>query len=543
MQHPAREATTDSWGESAVGSRRLWQGVPGRIHVLVRNNGRLLAQCVAGPRLGVGDDGELPLPGVEPGTRLVEGDRIAIPDGWWARHVDAAGSTTTTTTRVRVLGIGERMWLRPAEDHALELEIVADATTVELDRSWSWLPTRETAIAAVMACCLAAWVGVDVAVSPLRRTAHERIEPDTAIERAVYSITVPPPPSLPTPELPWIDEPAPEDPPARATSRVEAAPPSVASNALPDVAAPKKKRRTRRAREQDAVVGVLSSVDLIGSLDGASGILGGTAEITAFGVREDLAGGETFGVAGGVVIEEVVTEPPTPVVGAPLGDADDPLAPAGVTACKASFAPKPQLELRWVVDATAAMAPARTALAGELARLHRVARTIDPEPRHELMTFAQTRSPLRSVTVAALQSALREPVAEVFGADGELGVDGIDALAAALARPWGPARETLRVVVVVSDSPWISTGTAHDWDEIADRVRDDEVRLVVIGDAGIERLERGDGDEPLWARSGGLALPAGRLRAGRLELADELADLLRNPVCETTLLERIVDDR
>ncbi len=98
-----------------------------------------------------------------------------------------------------------------------------------------------------------------------------------------------------------------------------------------------------------------------------------------------------------------------------------------------------------------------------------------------------------------------------------------------------------RIHVLVS--PWIASGTVHDWSEVTARVKQDDVRVVVIGASSIERLERSSDDEALWSRSGGLALRTSELRAGTLELADAFADLLRNPVCVTTLLETLVDDR
>jgi len=526
-----------------------------------------------GPVVRVGEGGELVVPGLGGVHVLADGPRLHAVPG-------LVGTIAADAATLQVVA-------HPEIEIAIE-RVVPER--IDISRTPA-VPWREAVYGIAFAACVSAFIGVKVAASPLRQKSVQDRDRElvTAWLEEVPIAVVPPlpivelaPPPPSAPQTGNASEPAGDD--GLDDARIET--PEVASNAEVDEKAPPRPKKLRRRQRDDAMVldeitalrgdenyAVLSALgstedNVLGGLIGASiddvegygglgmsGVGVAPAEVPSdsIAVRErepdGVSGGVVGGVPGGVVGGVTGDAVPPQVLPADESDADVE-GVAGKPACELEFDPKPRLDVVFVVDATQPMSKTLANLARQIGALQdRVSAT---RPRYGLVAFADDvqLARLDALTEAELRVAIAglSADAQVRPEEPDTKDDVLGALDRAREFPWGDTRDTLRMIVLVTDADYADKGeqigehtVAHSHDRIAKKLAADSIRVVSMTHHPVPGLDRGRrGRTSLPEATAGLALDDSAIHADD-GLADALGDLLRNPVCKQSLIETIVD--
>lgn len=479
--------------------------------------------------VSVGEGGDVVLPGLGdarllasetrvhavPGLELVVGDEShAIPDG----GVELAP--------------GEWVKLRVAAHPEIELVVGRERIEPVPISRLPIPPWREAAYGVAFAACMASLISVKVAASPVR----QREQQDRELAQELL-VDVPIAFALPPPLL--AESPAePDAKPTEATAPVvddgEVDVAEVSEVAQLDPAAkpkPRKRRAPRRTEEGVAMI---------------LGVAGGTGELVNV---LDSVGSDASPFAAALTSADAVL--PTIVVGETAEPAaEDVPGVAATPSCELEYDAKDRIDIVLVVDASAPMAKVLANLADRVPELHRT--LADKQVRYGLVAFADqvelTR--LDSLTKDEVRVALLElsRQAQDREPDADVRDDVLGALDRAHEFSWGARRDTLRMMVLVTDNDFGDRGERlgeHEvkpsYARVVDELADDSIRVTTVTRRKVPGLDDGRGDHPsLPAATGGIALRESTLYPTD-GLADAMRDLLRNPVCRKNIVDVLVE--
>lgn len=531
-----------------------------------------------GPTIAIGESGELVVPGLGGAHVLASGSRVHAVAGLTG-VVIVDGVERGLPNEGALLRAGDRAVLRPVDHPEIEIAIErAVRERIAISRAPA-IPWREAVYGLTFAACVCAFIGVKVAASPLKQKKTQDDRDRELVHAWLDDVPIAVVRPLPVVEVQPLEPPEPANTgtPESAgdegldDARIET--PEVASNAEVDEAAPAKpKKLRRRQRDDDArMMDIITSVERGGGSELVA-ILG-TSEVASLSaiadapIDDEVYGGLLIGGVG-IAADEVTPAPVDGVPGGVAGGVPGGAVPpqmlpvdvehadadvegiAATPSCDLEFDPKPRLDVVFVVDATRPMSETLDTLARQVGALQ--ARAEGARPRYGLVAFADdvefsrldalTATELR-VAIAGLAADARARVDEPDARDDVLG-----ALERAREFPWGEGRETLRMIVLVTDADYADKGetlgehtVVHSHDRVAKRLAADSIRVVSMTHHPVPGLDRGRrGRTSLPEATAGLALDDDVLH-GAEGLADALGDLLRNPVCKTTVLETIIE--
>lgn len=268
-------------------------------------------------------------------------------------------------------------------------------------------------------------------------------------------------------------------------------------------------------------------------------------------VVDAVVGGVAGGVPGGVVDEGpggipskvALGEPRTAIGGVGLRKIE----------CEPVPAPKPQIDVVFVLDVSAGMIDALASISAQLSELDVEARKYDANPRYGLVAFVDGVKLVGGRDGFASAGALERAIDDLLsraGTDrqldgtqtnGERDDNGLDALhTAATQFAWRDAADTLRMVVYASsaaaadEGAVLSGGTvAHGYAGVQAALTARSIRVAsftdAAGAAGFSASRGGRASLP--ERTRGEAFDLDRLASGRLGLRSALEGLLSNPEC------------
>jgi hypothetical protein len=493
----------------------------------------------------VGDGGHVVVPGLNGSHVLACGDRIECVEGLLG--VDARGCAPALDARTT---------LHVAAHPEIEVVLVRERLErVEVSRV-PMLPWREAVYGLAFAACVCAFISVKVAVSPARvREQEDRELAQELLVDVPIAFVVPPPVIDVTPIEPSPEAPAPSE--RDGVDETVTDVPEISEVAQLVAEAPPKPKAKRRRHEPEIVDhGTLTLVGV--AAENSIGDMVVMSELRAAESDDEYVYGGLIGHEPGYVVaarEEVPTRVPGGVPGGVVEDAartgEDAEGIDAEPTCAIEDDPKAKVDIVFVVDATAPMAKVHGHLSQQVADLNR--RLVDSHPRYGLVAFGDDvelakLTPMDSTELAAALEGMKE-AAETRPLDAEVRDDVLGALDRAREFPWGDTRDTLRLIVLVTDNDYGDRGdelgehtVAHSHARVADQLADESIRVSSITRRRVPGLDRErNGHSSIPAATAGIALRESVVypRGG---LADALADLLRNPVCLENLADVLVGE-
>ena len=323
-------------------------------------------------------------------------------------------------------------------------------------------------------------------------------------------------------------------------------------------APPKPKAKRRRHERETIDHGTLTLVGV--AAENSIGDMVTMSQLRAAESDDEHVYGGLIGHEPGYVVaapEEVPTRVPGGVPGGVSGGVVEDAAridtdAEGIDAeptCAMQDDPKAKVDIVFVVDATAPMAKVHSHLAQQVSDLNRGL----TGARYGLVAFGDDveLAKLEPMSSTALAAALEDMkvAAETRPLDAEVRDDVLGALDRAREFPWGDTRDTLRLIVLVTDNDYGDRGdelgehtVAHSHARVAEQLADASIRVSSITRRRVPGLDRERNGHPsIPAATAGIAMRESVVypRGG---LADALADLLRNPVCLENLADVLVGE-